>query len=1183
VTFEHLAARLDGAWLDFAADVGDGGRPTYAVARLLAAPRCAVRDPRGLLRRALIEGAGVDGGGADAASVEGVAFESAGTEVDAGSGGASAAGAVVLLPRGAALVLGGDLAYPNPTDATYERRLHAVYGEALPPPPWFDPATLTVRKPDLPWKRASPGEAAAADESCDPRSSPFLPAQLRAAGGGAVAGAPAAAALTVPDAALLAHPGPQCFCLPGNHDWLDGLATFQRRILQRGWLGGWLLPQAGGGSGGGEGRGGAGYFALRLPGRWWLLALDTALEGDLDPGQFRYFSRLARERIGPDPDARVIVVTHEPTWLTGWMDGGGLFGRSRGPEEGAPGGGGSWWQPRSDRRKGSGSKTGGNEGEADGDGDGNGDGNVGGGGRKGRSSRRRDDGPPGPAPPRRGGPGIRQLLRGPLRGRVRLRLAGDLHFYTRHSMDEGGGEKESAAAVAAAAAAAAAAARDQEADLDADPRLPDANLPAVPVSIAAVDPPHLVCCGGGGAFSHPTHPFVRARPRGLASARVGPVVAATSSAAMVVEGSLPYVCRASFPHPRDSRALLKGLIGGLVPWDIVSGRAPATTAPTAAAGPANADATRTSSQPRDDAERDPGLRRRNDLDAFSGILYTLLGWDLWPHCGGGRFESASPADVARATMGGDVGAALKGFACLVGAGLRRLALEGGLSLAIAALLTVGLIGLARGGGAGAHGPRSTSGGGDADGGMSSDDDDEGDGAGLSLPRAVAGAAARAAAGDEARTLDVDPNPPTRPPPGRRRHRPPPETPPLRLGGWPAAVAWGSAHAALHIIGAVSVAAAAQTLVAALSPPLSPGTDDPMSCTAPCVDDPTNPDPHFLAVLDPDPSPALEPTWRRFRTAEERAFPDPTGVRADLSRWSFGLYPSLVRLALAAVDAPVTGPAAAASEVCHAARRAATAAASIGLGPVAAVRAARRARRAALAALPRWPDLLWLRAGALALTWLPSGPLASAILGLYLFASCADWGAPDPPGLAPDDAPAPVGAAPTAPASATTPVGLLARLIAAARTALPSAPAWAAGGLHHDEAFSALRVADRKSFLRRGRGAGGRGSLSLSLSLSLSPAFPSSFCTPPFPREIASPAAPTLSTSGRARDARRVGARAAARGCRGDPSYGRAGIPLLRSFLPDRQISRRHPTSRRLSPSRHRRLSLSPLSPPSASG
>lgn len=44
--------------------------------------------------------------------------------------------------------------------------------------------------------------------------------------------------------ALRQYDGPTCFAIPGNHDWIDGLETFQRHIQHKGWLGGYLLPQA---------------------------------------------------------------------------------------------------------------------------------------------------------------------------------------------------------------------------------------------------------------------------------------------------------------------------------------------------------------------------------------------------------------------------------------------------------------------------------------------------------------------------------------------------------------------------------------------------------------------------------------------------------------------------------------------------------------------------------------------------------------------------------------------------------------------------------------------------------------------------------------------------------------------------------------------------------------------------
>jgi hypothetical protein len=43
-TYEHLAGRSD-LWVDFIADTGDGGDPTYSVARALAAPSLSVALP----------------------------------------------------------------------------------------------------------------------------------------------------------------------------------------------------------------------------------------------------------------------------------------------------------------------------------------------------------------------------------------------------------------------------------------------------------------------------------------------------------------------------------------------------------------------------------------------------------------------------------------------------------------------------------------------------------------------------------------------------------------------------------------------------------------------------------------------------------------------------------------------------------------------------------------------------------------------------------------------------------------------------------------------------------------------------------------------------------------------------------------------------------------------------------
>ncbi|KAJ4966131.1 hypothetical protein NE237_017980 [Protea cynaroides] len=98
--------------------------------------------------------------------------------------------------------------------------------------------------------------------------------------------------------------GPQCFAIPGNHDWFDGLQTFMRHICQRSWLGGWLLPQK------------RSYFALQLPKGWWVFGFDQALHADIDVYQFKFFAELTEDKVGKNDS--VIIMTHEPNWLLDW-------------------------------------------------------------------------------------------------------------------------------------------------------------------------------------------------------------------------------------------------------------------------------------------------------------------------------------------------------------------------------------------------------------------------------------------------------------------------------------------------------------------------------------------------------------------------------------------------------------------------------------------------------------------------------------------------------------------------------------------------------------------------------------------------------------------------------------------------------------------------------------------------
>lgn len=209
--YDHFSEK-DDFWFDFMADTGDGGNSSYSIARLLAQPSLNVTTSDSMLS----------------------------------------------LPRGNLLLIGGDLAYPNPSAFTYEKRFFRPFECALQPPPWYKLEQIAVNKPEIPTGISE----------------------------------------------LKQYDGPQAFLIPGNHDWFDGLHTFMRYICHKSWLGGWLMPQK------------KSYFALQLPKNWWVFGLDLALHGDIDVYQFKFFSELVKKKVG-DEDS-VIILTHEPNWLLDW-------------------------------------------------------------------------------------------------------------------------------------------------------------------------------------------------------------------------------------------------------------------------------------------------------------------------------------------------------------------------------------------------------------------------------------------------------------------------------------------------------------------------------------------------------------------------------------------------------------------------------------------------------------------------------------------------------------------------------------------------------------------------------------------------------------------------------------------------------------------------------------------------
>ena len=103
-----------------------------------------------------------------------------------------------------------------------------------------------------------------------------------------------------------AHPdeAPHVFAIPGNHDWYDGLSAFSRLFasgIGGRWFAGWATRQS------------RSYFALRLPGRWWLLGSDAQLQSDLDTPQIEYFRDIAARHMRPGD--RVLLCLSTPVWI----------------------------------------------------------------------------------------------------------------------------------------------------------------------------------------------------------------------------------------------------------------------------------------------------------------------------------------------------------------------------------------------------------------------------------------------------------------------------------------------------------------------------------------------------------------------------------------------------------------------------------------------------------------------------------------------------------------------------------------------------------------------------------------------------------------------------------------------------------------------------------------------------
>jgi Calcineurin-like phosphoesterase len=95
------------------------------------------------------------------------------------------------------------------------------------------------------------------------------------------------------------------FAIPGNHDWYDGLISFLRVFcrpdsIDTKEIGSWKTRQT------------RSYWALRLPSRWWVWAIDIQFDNYIDNRQLDYFTEVGEKL---KPGDKVILITAKPSWV----------------------------------------------------------------------------------------------------------------------------------------------------------------------------------------------------------------------------------------------------------------------------------------------------------------------------------------------------------------------------------------------------------------------------------------------------------------------------------------------------------------------------------------------------------------------------------------------------------------------------------------------------------------------------------------------------------------------------------------------------------------------------------------------------------------------------------------------------------------------------------------------------
>ena len=111
------------------------------------------------------------------------------------------------------------------------------------------------------------------------------------------------------------EPTRKLFAIPGNHDWYDGLNSFDSLFCSSrdrlsdakgNVIGGWQCQQH------------RSYWALRLPYNWWIWGADIQFSKYLDAAQVNYFEAMARQMA---PGDNLVICLAEPSWMIADMHG----------------------------------------------------------------------------------------------------------------------------------------------------------------------------------------------------------------------------------------------------------------------------------------------------------------------------------------------------------------------------------------------------------------------------------------------------------------------------------------------------------------------------------------------------------------------------------------------------------------------------------------------------------------------------------------------------------------------------------------------------------------------------------------------------------------------------------------------------------------------------------------------